>query len=128
MAKEYRAEQHITITGSECGTETEVTQVVTFTVTKGYPETRLTPAEPDTVDDIVIRHFVGNPPAAHEIELSGRIVADFEESDEFKAWLLGCANEAEQELSDEAADRDPDEFSGFAREVIATVANDPARD
>lgn len=98
--KKYRAEQFLSITGSECGTEVEILQVVTFTVNPGCAETRLTPSEPPTVEDVVIRHFS----RSLEIDLHQYIVSDFEESDAFKAWLLEEANEQELAAADEAAD------------------------
>lgn len=125
--KKYRAEQFLSITGSECGTEVEVRQLVTFTVVKGWPETRLTPAERDTVDDVVIRHFIGEHPGAREIKLPDRIILEFEESKAFNAWLISEANAQEEALIDAAMDREPGEFSGFPREVLDTVVYNTQR-
>lgn len=90
--KKYRAEQFLSITGSECGTEVELKQVVVFTVNPGCTETRLTPEEPATVEDVVIRHFAG----IFEIELPEFVISEFVDSRAFKEWLLSEANEQAQ--------------------------------
>ena len=96
----YRAQQTVMISGSHSGEEIELQQVVTFRVLPGYPETRMTPAEPMSVEIDSIRYFED---ATREVKLPA-FDDEFEQSEGFKDWLLGEANEQALAAADEAAD------------------------
>lgn len=96
----YRAEQTLCLSGWECGTEIEIKQVVTFSVTKYHPATLEQPEEPITAEDIECRYFIGKT----EVWL-GAIAGDrFEENDVFKSWLLSEAADTDEYQRDCAAD------------------------
>jgi len=98
----YRAEQHLAISGSECGTEIELKMVVDFEVTDYAPATRTDPEEPRAVEDIVIRYFLGTK----EVSVSHSIEDAFVYNDsQFSDWLLSEAAERDESARDEVADQ-----------------------
>lgn len=98
----YRAEQHLAISGSECGTEIELKMVVDFAVTDYSPATQTDPAEECAVEDIVIRYFLGKS----EVSLHSRIEDAFVyDTSQFSDWLLSEANERDESARDDAADQ-----------------------
>lgn len=100
--RKYRAEQYMSISSSECGTEIELKMVIDFTVTDYLPATLTDPEEPRTVEDIVIRYFLG----AKEVSVSHSIEDAFVySSSQFSDWLLSEAAERDESARDDAADQ-----------------------
>lgn len=100
MSKTYRAQQAVAISGFECGTETELTMVVTFVVHPGSKATQIDPPEEASVEIDKLRFFDGKD----EITLPWSIGDRFTSADGFKAWLMGEAAEQETSAREDAAD------------------------
>ncbi|MBO0141466.1 hypothetical protein JZX87_09855 [Agrobacterium sp. Ap1] len=100
MSNKYRAEQVISIAGSECGTEIELTMVATFTVHPGSKATMIDPAEEPTVEVDAVRFFDGTD----EIKLPWSIEDRMTSRSEFKDWLMGEAADQHEMAVEDAAD------------------------
>lgn len=100
MAHKYRAEQDITISGWDCGTEIELKMVVTFTVHPGREATQIDPPEAASVEIDKVRFFDGKD----ELQLPWSIKDRFTSADGFKDWLMGEAIEQHEAAIDDAAD------------------------
>jgi hypothetical protein len=96
----YRAEQTLCLSGWESGTEIEITQVVTYSVTKYSPATLEQPEEPATVEDIECRYFLDKV----EMQIGSLIAGKFEEDDGFKDWLMSEAADTDEYHRDCAAE------------------------
>lgn len=100
MGRKYRVEQHISISGSECGIEIELKMVVTFIILPGSEATMTNPAEEPEIDFENVRFFDGND----EIKLPWSIEDRITSRDEFKGWLLSEAAAQHQRGLEDAAD------------------------
>jgi len=105
----YRAEQTLCLSGWESGTEIEIKQVVTFSVTKYSPATLEQPEEPATVEDIECRYFIGTV----EVQIGSLAASKFEDDDGFKTWLLSEAAETDEYQRERAAEakREDDRYA-----------------
>lgn len=97
----YRAEQSIGIAGWECGTEMELSMVVTYSMTGYYPASNEGPEELPQPEDIIVRFFNGNV----EIDLPQFIEDAFTSNTSFHDWLTMEAvseNEYQRDCAAEA--------------------------
>lgn len=100
MTQKYRAQQDISISGFECGTEMELKMVVTFKVHPGSKQTEIDPAEEPTVEVDTVRFFDGTD----EIKLPWSLEDRFSSAAGFKDWLVGEADGQDQSAIEDAAD------------------------
>lgn len=100
MTRQYRAEQVVAISGWECGTEIELTMVVTFTVHPYQPATEIDPPEEASAEVVRIRWFHGKD----ELTLPWSIGDRFASEDGFKEWLLAEATDQIVAAEEDAAD------------------------
>lgn len=95
----YRAEQTIAFSGWQAG-EIELTQVVTYTVSKYRAATLEQPEEPATAEVIECRYSIGKT----ELHLGDLLTDTFEAEESFTDWLLNEASESDEYDRDCAAD------------------------
>lgn len=101
MRHTYRAEQFISISGSECGTEIELKMVISFMVNPGCKASISGPEEEATPEVIAVRFFDGSD----EIKLPWSIEDRFTSNTSgFHNWLLGEAADQHQRAVEDAAD------------------------
>lgn len=100
MSPKYRAQQDISISGFECGTEIELKMVVTFTVHPGSKATLVDPAEEPSVEIDKVHFFDGTD----ELQLPWSIGDRFTNRDEFKDWLMQEASDQHEAALDEKAE------------------------
>lgn len=98
--KTYRAEQTLALSGWDSGTELEINQVVTFTVTPGFRETLSSPAGYPSVENVEIRYFLGTT----ELHVGRLVDAKFTDDAAFTDWLLTSAIEDAEYAAGEVAD------------------------
>lgn len=101
MTNEYRAQQDISISGFECGTEIELKMVVTFNVNPGCKASINGPEEEPTPEVLTVRFFDGGD----EIKLPWSIGDRFTSNTSgFHNWLLSEAADQHQSAVEDAAD------------------------
>jgi|SRR6478736_1727966 len=106
MSNKYRAEQYISISASESGTEIELQMVVDFTVHPGSPATKIDPpegplAEIDQVQCFLVKN--GNPSAV-EVAIPAWAFNAICDTPEFQEWMLSEAAEQYIAAKEDAAD------------------------
>lgn len=100
----YRAEQDISISGFECGTEIECKMVVAYAMTEHFPASDSGPEELPQPEIEGIRFFRKREKVAVEIVLPPFIEDAFLDSDEFKSWLASEASDTDEAARDRAAE------------------------
>jgi len=102
----FRAEQDITISAFESGTEIDLKMVVTFNVQPGSPATQIDPEESPFAEVDRVRFFMvkdGNT-CADEVEMPDWLFSRLIDPTEFHNWLMSEASEQAEADRDEAAD------------------------
>lgn len=101
MKHVYRAEQVVSISGFECGTEIELKMVVAFRVNPGCKASISGPEEEPTPEVLTVRFLDGSD----EIKLPWSIEDRFTSNTSgFHNWLLGEAADQYQRAVEDAAD------------------------
>lgn len=107
MTHKYRAEQHISISASESGTEIELLMVVNFTVHPGSKATMIDPpegplAEIDQVQCFLVKDGKPSPtPATLPVWMINFIC----DTDDFQEWMLSEAAEQHIASAEDYADQ-----------------------
>lgn len=100
MTNKYRAQQYISISGSECGTEIELKMVVTFTLHPGCKATMIDPPEEPSVEVDQVRFFDGTD----ELQLPWSIADRFTSAEGLTEWLMGAAADQHEAALDARAE------------------------
>ena len=109
MAK-HRAEQDVTISGFECGTEIECKMVVAYRMTEHFPASENGPEEFPQPEIESLRFFRKREKVAVEIVVPPFIEDAFLDSDEFKSWLASEATDADEYARDRATEERREEL------------------
>lgn len=108
MSNKYRAEQYISISASESGTEIELQMVVDFTVHPGAPATMIDPPEGPLAEIDQVQCFLvkSGKPSAVEAAIPAWAFNMICDTPEFQEWMLSEATEqAVSALEDYAEQR-----------------------
>lgn len=110
MSNKYRAEQYISISASESGTEIELQMVVDFTVHPGSPATMIDPPEMPLaeVDNVQFFKMDGLKRLPDPVTLPDWLEDHFTTGDDFQTWMLTEADEQFTAAKEDAADRRPE--------------------
>lgn len=107
MSNKYRAEQYISISASESGTEIELQMVVDFTVHPGSKATLVDPAEMPSAEVSKVQFFKmdGLKPLPDPVALPDWLEEHFTNGDDFQTWMLTEAGEQHQAALEDHADQ-----------------------
>lgn len=107
MSNKYRAEQYISISASESGTEIELQMVVDFTVHPGSPATRIDPAEMPLAEVSKVQFFKmsGLKALPDPVTLPDWLEEHFTTGDDFQTWMLTEAGDQHQAALEDHADQ-----------------------
>lgn len=107
MNKKYRAEQYISISASESGTEIELQMVVDFTGHPGSPASWGSPAEGPTAEVDKVEFFLmkNGKPNAQAAQLPDWMVDSLTLGQDFIDWMLCEAAEQKQAAIEDYADQ-----------------------
>lgn len=107
MSNKYRAEQYISISASESGTEIELQMVVDFTVHPGSPATMIDPPEMPLaeVDKVQFFKVDGLKRLPDPVTLPDWLEDHFTTGDDFQTWMLTEAAEQYIAAKEDAADQ-----------------------
>ncbi|QIB36846.1 hypothetical protein G3A56_01565 [Rhizobium oryzihabitans] len=107
MSNKYRAEQYISISASESGTEIELQMVVDFTVHPGSKATLVDPAEMPLAEVSKVQFFKmsGLKPLPDPVALPDWLEEQFTTGDDFQTWMLTEAGEQHQAALEDHADQ-----------------------
>lgn len=100
----YRAQQDVTISGFECGTEIEMSMVVTYDMSEHFPASYCGPEEFPAPESVNVRFFRKRDKVNVSVVIPGWIEAAFTDSDAFNNWLTSEAEEADICAAEDAAD------------------------
>ena len=106
MSNKYRAEQYISISASESGTEIELQMVVEFTGHPGSPASWGNPPEGPTAEVDKIEFFVvkNGKPKSEAAQLPDWMVESLTSGQDFIDWMLLEARQQRQAALEDAAD------------------------
>ncbi|WP_155846300.1 hypothetical protein [Agrobacterium sp. 10MFCol1.1] len=106
MSNKYRAEQYISISASESGTEIELQMVVDFTVHPGSKATLVDPAEMPMAEVSKVQFFKmqGLKALPDPVSIPDWIEEHFTTGDDFHTWMLTEADQQHQSAKEDAAD------------------------
>lgn len=107
MGNKYRAEQYISISASESGTEIELQMVVDFTVHPGSPATMIDPPEGPLAEIDQVQFFMvkdGKPLPNVTASMPDWLEDHFTTGDDFQTWMLTEADEQYIAAKEDAAD------------------------
>lgn len=95
MSNKYRAEQYISISTSESGTEIELQMVVNFTVHPGSPATMIDPPEGPMaeIDDVQFLLVKSGKPSTTLATLPVWMINLICDTEDFQNWMLSEATE-----------------------------------
>lgn len=107
MSNKYRAEQYISISASESGTEIELQMVVDFIVYSGSPATMIDPAELPLAEVSKVQFFKmsGLKALPDPVALPNWLEDHFTTGDDFQTWMLTEAGEQHQAALEDHADQ-----------------------
>ncbi len=107
MSNKYRAEQYISISASESGTEIELQMVVNFTVHPGSPATTIDPPELPMAEVSKVQFFKmdGLKPLPDPVALPDWLEEHFTSGDDFQTWMFSEAAEQHQAALEDHADQ-----------------------
>ncbi|KAA3504630.1 hypothetical protein DXM27_05315 [Rhizobium rhizogenes] len=107
MTSKYRAEQYISISASESGTELELQMVVDFTVHPGAPATTIDPAELTSAEVNNSQFFLmqNGKPKPEPVSMMVWMIDRFTEGGAFQEWLLSEAADQHQAALEDYADQ-----------------------
>ncbi|MCL6653525.1 hypothetical protein A6R70_14630 [Agrobacterium rubi] len=107
MSNKYRAEQYISISASESGTEIELQMVVDFTVHSGSKATLVDPEELPMAEIDQVQCFLvkSGKPSAVEAAIPAWAFNAICDTEEFQNWMLSEAAEQHEAAADEHADQ-----------------------
>lgn len=106
MSNKYRAEQYISISASESGTEIELQMVVDFVGHPGSPASWGNPPEGPTAEIDKVEFFLmkNGKPKADAVKLPDWIVESLTSGQDFIDWMLLEAREQRQAAVEDYAD------------------------
>lgn len=106
MSSKYRAEQYISISASESGTEIEFLMVVEFTVHPGRAQTMIDPAELTTAEIDQVQFFLmrSGKPSPEPASIPVWMINFLCDTSEFQDWMLSEAADQRQSALEDAAD------------------------
>lgn len=106
MSNKYRAEQYISISASESGTEIELQMVVDFKVHPGSPATMIDPPEGPLAEIDQVQCFLvkSGKPSATAASLPVWMINAICDTPEFQEWMLSEAAEQYIAAKEDAAD------------------------
>lgn len=108
MTSKYRAEQHISISASESGTEIELLMVVNFTVHPGSKATMIDPPEGPLAELDQVQFFLvsaGKPSPNVAATLPVWMINFICDTDAFQEWMLSEAAEQHTATAEDYADQ-----------------------